>query len=163
MFDGVATLGVAMQTDEDGVRHVGPQCRVLHADVARIARETLAGGVGCGTVVAVAAEDTVVEDVAAGEHVQSVAPSRVGDASHVVEHDPVAFAHGTGVEYHTVDEHVPRSVYVATLMAVSRAGDATAHDAHVLRVLDGESPCEIAAASQVDGGVRRHVDGVLGV
>ena len=149
--DAVAYLRIAVQTDEDGVSHVGPQRGVGHADVAHAAREALAGGIGRGAVVAVAAEHAVEEDIAASaEDVQAVAPLRMRDAAHVVEGHVVAAADGAGVKDEPVDAHVPRAIDMTALVAALGPGDAAPQDADVLGIVDGEGAGEIAAALQIN-------------
>ena len=68
VLDGITTLRVrsccgSVQPDKDGMCHIGPERGVTHVDVACRAFETFTGGIDCGTVIAVAAKDTVVEDI----------------------------------------------------------------------------------------------------
>ncbi len=55
----------AVQTDHDGMSHIGPECGIFHRDVAASADKSLACGIDGGAVVAVAAEHIVVMHVIA--------------------------------------------------------------------------------------------------
>ena len=75
MLDGVAHLGVAMYTDEDGVSHICPKDGVTHPHIACRTRESLSGGVcGCA-IITVTTKDTVVKDIRGSKHIQPVAPA----------------------------------------------------------------------------------------
>ena len=79
----VAQLGMrsgcsAVEANEDGMCHIGPKRGVGHANVSHRTREAFACGVGCRTVVAVAAEDAVLEDVVTtAKDVQPIAPTGI--------------------------------------------------------------------------------------
>ena len=75
-----------MDADHDRMGDIGPERGIGHPDVPDAAAEAFPGGIDRGTVVGIAAEHAVEEDVrAAAEHVQAVAPRRVGDAPDVVD------------------------------------------------------------------------------
>ena len=141
--DAVHALGVAVDADEDGVCHVGPEGGVGHAHIAHAAAESLACSIGCGAVVAVAAEDTVVEHIAGGEDIEAVAPSWMGDAVDIVECHTVAAANGAGAEGDTVDENVGAAMDMNAFVAVGRAAYASPEDADLGLVFDGERAVDI--------------------
>ena len=61
---GKVALGSdAVNANHDGVSHISPKRGVAHDNIVDTALETFACCVGCGTVVTVATEDTVVENV----------------------------------------------------------------------------------------------------
>ena len=69
MLDGVAHLRVAVNADEDRVRHVGPECAVAHPHISGVAAEALPSGVGRGAVIAVTAEHAVEKDIRGGKDI----------------------------------------------------------------------------------------------
>ena len=142
-YNAVHALGVAVDADEDGVCHVCPEGGVGHAHIAHAAAESLACGVGCGAVVAVAAEDTVVEHVAGGEDVETVAPSGMGDAVDFVECHSLAAADGAGAEGDAVDEDVGAAVDMCAFISAGRAAYASAEDADLCLVFDGEGAVDV--------------------
>ena len=74
-----------MDTNHDGVRHIGPEGGIAHGDVTDAACESLACGIGCSAVVGIAAEDAVVEDIgASSENIESIAPLGEGNALHIM-------------------------------------------------------------------------------
>ena len=81
-------LSHAMYPDHNGVCHIGPKCGIAHGDIADTALEPLTRSVRCGTVIAVAAENSVIEDMGtSAEDIEPVAPGRMGDATDVMECD----------------------------------------------------------------------------
>ena len=118
VLDGVTTLCISMDADEDRVRHVGPECGVAHGDIVRRTLESLACGIGCGAVIGVAAEDAVEENVArAAKDIQSITPRRMRDTADIVEGDILRLANGAGVEHKTVDKHILRAIDMSALVA----------------------------------------------
>jgi len=73
-YDAVGLGRIAMQTDKDGVCHIGPQRRVAHPYVVHRTGETLAGGIGRSAIIRAAAEDTVVQHVRRSKYIEPIAP-----------------------------------------------------------------------------------------
>ena len=153
VLDGVATLCIAVDADEDGVSHIGPERGIAHGHIAAVAEEAFARGVGCGAVVRVATEHAIVEHVLRGEHVQSVAPARMGDALHVAQGDAVGCAHGTCVQRQPVDEYIPRAMHMTAFVAPLRTGYATSYDTYIVGILDGEGAGEVGTWCKIYGRV----------
>ena len=151
VFDGVAHLRVAVNADEDGMCHVGPQRGVLHVDVSAISAESLARGVGRGAVVRIAAEHTVVENVGGCKNIQAIAPTGMRDATHIVQPHTVRTACWAGVHNEAINQYILRAIDMSAFIATCRTGHAAPEDAYVLSIIDGKGAGKVAAASEIDG------------
>ena len=67
VFHDFILLGIAVQSDKDGVGYVRPERGVLHGDVPAPAIESHTGGIHGGTVIGIAAEHAVEQYVVAGK------------------------------------------------------------------------------------------------
>lgn len=141
-----------MNTDENGVCHISPKSGILHTDIVHTAAEALTSGVGCGTVVAVATKYMVVEDIAGGKDIQSVAPTWMGDAANIVECDTIAPSYRTSAECDPIDENVFTAMHMHSFVAIGRTADATTNDTDILSVFNGKRSVDVAPWSKIDNG-----------
>ena len=139
-----------MKSNEDGMCHISPEDGVLHTDIVHTAADTLASGVSCGAIIAIATEHTVIQNMARSKDIQAVAPSRMGDAANIVKRNTAASTHRTSAERDTINENVLAAMYMNALIPVGRTADATTHDTDILCILNGNCAIDIAAWSKID-------------
>ena len=103
----VANSRITMQSYENGMCHIGPQRRIGHADVTHTAIKSFTCGVSRCTIVRVATEHTIEENIATtAKHVQTVTPLRMRDRAHVVQRHVAAGSDGTGIHNQSINQYI---------------------------------------------------------
>ena len=160
VFHDFILLGIAVQSDKDGVGYVRPERGVLHGDVPAPAIESHTGGIHGGTVIGIAAEHAVEQYVVAGKHVHPVTPSVGADSLYV------AYRHAVRATGGALRGHNAFYLYVSGIDDSDTCPTAfgvyfpSSENLHILCVYHLDAAFHDGSSGNVHGLARRNIQGI---